>query len=112
MCCIELQMVCFIYLWSLDSDAVLAALSLFRCICDEAEIRCALDDMPPDYNVYSELANATNLQTAGSLQLAITAEEWKNDYESMIRNKFIHNCHVLRLFRSSGSAEIHLSSFA
>ncbi len=57
------------YLWSLDNDAVVAALALFRCLCDEAEILYGADEMPPEYMTHSELASATNLHTAGRAAL-------------------------------------------
>lgn len=62
---VKLETVCFMYLWSLDSDAVLTAMSLFRLLCEEAELRCSADEMPPEYFVYAELASAHNLQSVG-----------------------------------------------
>lgn len=53
------------YLWSLDSDAVLTAVSLFRLFCDEAEIRSSGDELPPEYYVHYEIAMAGNIQAMG-----------------------------------------------
>lgn len=59
------QTVCFTYLWSLDNNAILTSLKLFRSMCEEAEIRFGLDDLPAEYSMHGNLAAATNLQTAG-----------------------------------------------
>uniref|UniRef100_A0A5S6QDW1 Ras-GAP domain-containing protein n=1 Tax=Trichuris muris TaxID=70415 RepID=A0A5S6QDW1_TRIMR len=61
----KLETVCFVYLWSLDNDAAITALSLFRVMCEEAEIRSCSDELPAEYVHHAELANATNLQTVG-----------------------------------------------
>ncbi|KFD70579.1 hypothetical protein M514_02099 [Trichuris suis] len=61
----KLETVCFVYLWSLDNDAAITALSLFRVMCEEAEIRCSSDELPAEYVHHAELANATNLPTVG-----------------------------------------------
>uniref|UniRef100_A0A915KNP1 Neurofibromin n=1 Tax=Romanomermis culicivorax TaxID=13658 RepID=A0A915KNP1_ROMCU len=65
----KLETTCFLYLWSLDSDAVLTAMSMFRLLSEEIEIRCGVDDLPADYYVFAELASATNLQSAGRAAL-------------------------------------------
>ena len=70
-CCIfKFQVVFFMYLWSIDIDAVLTAMSCFHLLCEEAEIRCGCDEMAvtqllPNYNVYSELAAASTVLTTG-----------------------------------------------
>ena len=61
------------YLWSIDIDAVLTAMSCFRLLCDEAEIRCGADELAvtqllPNYAIYSELAAASTVLTTGQLQ--------------------------------------------
>ena len=66
----EFQVVFFMYLWSIDIDAVLTAMSCFHLLCEEAEIRCGCDEMAvtqllPNYNVYSELAAASTVLTTG-----------------------------------------------
>lgn len=45
------------YLWSIDAEAVLVAMSCFSLLCEEADIRCASDDFSsgnilPNYHVY------------------------------------------------------------
>ena len=58
------------YLWSVDIDAVLTAMSCFRLLCEEADIRCGADEMAvtqilPNYAVYAELAQASTVLTTG-----------------------------------------------
>jgi neurofibromin 1 len=60
------------YLWSIDIDAVLTAMSCFRLLCEEAEIRCGADELAvtqllPNYGIYSELAAASTVLTTGML---------------------------------------------
>ena len=64
------QVVFFMYLWSIDIEAVLTAMSCFRLLCEEADIRCGTDEMAvtqilPNYNVYAELASASRVLTTG-----------------------------------------------
>lgn len=66
----SLQVVFFMYLWSIDIDAVLTAMSCFHLLCEEADIRCGADEMAvtqllPNYNVYAELAQASTVLTVG-----------------------------------------------
>ncbi|CAN7985402.1 unnamed protein product [Ixodes hexagonus] len=61
---IKLEVVFFMYLWSIDIDAVLVAMSCFSLLCEEADIRCGQDDLTvtyllPNYHVYQELATAS-----------------------------------------------------
>lgn len=65
-----LQIVFFVYLWSIDIDAVLTSMSCFRLLCEEADIRCGADEMAvtqllPNYSVYAELAQASTVLTTG-----------------------------------------------
>ena len=62
------------YLWSIDIDAVLTAMSCFHLLCEEADIRCGADEMAvtqllPNYTVYSELAAAATVLTTGRAAL-------------------------------------------
>lgn len=59
------------YLWSIDMEAVLVAMSCFALLCQEAEIRCGSDEVTvtylvPNYHVYQELAQASNVLTTGT----------------------------------------------
>nr|XP_023020941.1 neurofibromin isoform X3 [Leptinotarsa decemlineata] len=68
---IKLEVVFFMYLWSTDMDAVLVAMSCFALLCQEAEIRCGSDEVTvtylvPNYHVYQELAQASNVLTTAS----------------------------------------------
>ncbi|KAK9758709.1 GTPase-activator protein for Ras-like GTPase [Popillia japonica] len=71
---IKLEVVFFMYLWSIDMDAVLVAMSCFALLCQEAEIRCGSDEVTvtylvPNYHVYQELAQASNVLTTGRAAL-------------------------------------------
>lgn len=62
------------YLWSIDIDAVLTAMSCFSLLCEEADIRCGADEMAvtqilPNYNVYADLAQASTVLTTGLCKL-------------------------------------------
>ncbi|RUS73016.1 hypothetical protein EGW08_019222, partial [Elysia chlorotica] len=71
---IKLEVVFFMYLWSIEIDAVLTAMSCFRLLCEEADIRCGTDEMAvthllPNYTVYAELAAASTVLTTGGAAL-------------------------------------------
>ncbi|XP_037071704.1 neurofibromin-like [Pollicipes pollicipes] len=71
---IKLEVVLFMYLWSIDIDAVLVAMSCFSLLCQEAEIRSVSDEVTvnqllPNYSVYQELAAASQLLTTGRAAL-------------------------------------------
>ena len=62
---IKLEVVLFMYLWSIDSEAVLVSMSCFSLLCEEADIRCGTDEMSasillPNYGVYEELAQLSS----------------------------------------------------
>jgi neurofibromin 1 len=59
------------YLWSVDLDAVIVALSCFGLLCEEAEIRSGSDELTvsfilPNYHLYQELAQASSTITTGN----------------------------------------------
>lgn len=65
---IKLEVVFFMYLWSVDLDAVITSLSCFGLLCEEAEIRCGSDELTvgfilPNYHLYQELAQASSTIT-------------------------------------------------
>ncbi|XP_071038330.1 neurofibromin isoform X2 [Parasteatoda tepidariorum] len=71
---IKLEVVFFMYLWSVDIDAVLVSMSCFSLLCEEADIRCGQDDltvtyMLPNYHVYQELSAASTILTTGRAAL-------------------------------------------
>jgi len=58
------------YLWSIDIEAVLVAMSCFSLLCQEAEILCSSEEISvtslvPNYHVYLELAQASTVLTTG-----------------------------------------------
>ncbi|XP_072156372.1 neurofibromin isoform X3 [Bemisia tabaci] len=68
---IKLEVVFFMYLWSIDIEAVLVAMSCFSLLCEEAEIRGGSDDVTvllllPNVHVYQELALASTVVTTAS----------------------------------------------
>ena len=67
---IKLEVVFFMYLWSIDIEAVTTSMSCFSLLCEEADIRCRSDEITytlllPNYLVYTELAQASTTQTMG-----------------------------------------------
>lgn len=49
------------YLWSIDTEAVLVSMSCFALLCEEADIRCRSDEVAvtcllPNYYLYLDLA--------------------------------------------------------
>lgn len=60
------QVVCLMYLWSIDIEAVLVSMSCFALLCEEAEILCGSDEVAvtsllPNYQLFLELAQASAL---------------------------------------------------
>lgn len=65
-------------MWSIDIDAVLTAMSCFRLLCEEAEIRCGADELAvtqllPNYTIYSELESASTVLTTGMFHYFISS---------------------------------------
>ena len=53
---IKLEVVFFMYLWSIDPEAVQVSMSCFSLLCEEADIRCRSDEITstfllPNYQV-------------------------------------------------------------
>lgn len=60
---IKLEVLFFVYLWSVDLEAVLTSLSCFGLLCEEVEIRNGSDEcaaMMPNFHLYQELANVAS----------------------------------------------------
>ena len=72
---IKLEVVYFMYLWSIDMEAVLVAMSCFSLLCEEADIRGMSDEVTqatfllPNYHVYQDLAQASTILTTGRAAL-------------------------------------------
>lgn len=67
----KLEVCLYMFLWSPDTEAVLVAMSCFRHLCEEADIRSAADEVPvqtilPNYATFSELASVSNMMGTGS----------------------------------------------
>ncbi|XP_056592096.1 neurofibromin isoform X2 [Triplophysa dalaica] len=66
----ELEVCLHMFLWSPDMEAVLVAMSCFRYLCEEAEIRCGAEDIPvqsllANYNTFMEFASISNMMITG-----------------------------------------------
>ncbi|XP_059931166.1 neurofibromin isoform X4 [Gadus macrocephalus] len=66
----KLEVCLYMFLWSPDAEAVLVAMSCFRHLCEEADIRSAADEVPvqtilPNYSTFSELASVSNMMGTG-----------------------------------------------
>uniref|UniRef100_A0A9J8CNN8 Neurofibromin n=1 Tax=Cyprinus carpio carpio TaxID=630221 RepID=A0A9J8CNN8_CYPCA len=66
----KLEVCLYTFLWSPDAEAVLVAMSCFRHLCEEADIRCSVDELPvhtvlPNYNTFMELASVSNMMATG-----------------------------------------------
>ncbi|XP_069082756.1 neurofibromin isoform X3 [Pleurodeles waltl] len=75
----KLEVALYMFLWSPDIEAVLVAMSCFRHLCEEADIRCGVDDVSvqtflPNYNTFTEFASVSNLSTGrAALQKRVMA---------------------------------------
>ncbi|XP_061538129.1 neurofibromin isoform X8 [Phycodurus eques] len=66
----KLEVCLYMFLWSPDTEAVLVAMSCFRHLCEEADIRSAADEVSvqtilPNYPTFSELASISNMMGTG-----------------------------------------------
>ncbi|XP_029556774.1 neurofibromin isoform X6 [Salmo trutta] len=66
----KLEVSLYMFLWSPDMEAVLVAMSCFRHLCEEAEVRCCVDEVPvqtilPNYNTFIEFASVSNMMSTG-----------------------------------------------
>ncbi|CAJ1065914.1 neurofibromin isoform X2 [Xyrichtys novacula] len=66
----KLEVSLYMFLWSPDTEAVLVAMSCFRHLCEEADIRSAADEVSvqtilPNYATFSELASVSNIMGTG-----------------------------------------------
>ncbi|XP_055612148.1 neurofibromin isoform X5 [Uranotaenia lowii] len=70
---IKLEVVFFMYLWSVDLDAVMVSLSCFGLLCEEAEIRSGSDELTvgfilPNYHLYQELSHTSSTLTTQNVE--------------------------------------------
>ncbi|XP_061460989.1 neurofibromin isoform X3 [Rhineura floridana] len=70
----KLEVALYMSLWSPDTEAVLVAMSCFRHLCEEADIRCGVDEVSvhnflPNYNTFMELASVSNMMSTGRAAL-------------------------------------------
>ncbi|XP_077338541.1 neurofibromin isoform X3 [Lithobates pipiens] len=70
----KLEVCLYMFLWSPDIEAVLVAMSCFRSLCEEADIRCGIDEVSvhnflPNYNTFLEFASVSNMMSLGRAAL-------------------------------------------
>ncbi|XP_033905598.2 neurofibromin isoform X12 [Acipenser ruthenus] len=70
----KLEVSLYAFLWSPDIEAVLVAMSCFRHLCEEADIRCGVDEVSvqnilPNYNTFIEFASVSNMMSTGRAAL-------------------------------------------
>ncbi|XP_060549190.1 neurofibromin isoform X4 [Pantherophis guttatus] len=70
----KLEVALYMSLWSPDIEAVLVAMSCFRHLCEEADIRCGVDEVSvhnflPNYNTFMEFASVSNMMSTGRTAL-------------------------------------------
>ncbi|XP_058020213.1 neurofibromin isoform X4 [Ahaetulla prasina] len=70
----KLEVALYMSLWSPDTEAVLVAMSCFRHLCEEADIRCGVDEVSvhnflPNYNTFMEFASVSNMMSTGRTAL-------------------------------------------
>ncbi|KAH0511460.1 Neurofibromin [Microtus ochrogaster] len=70
----KLEVALYMFLWSPDTEAVLVAMSCFRHLCEEADIRCGVDEVSvhnflPNYNTFMEFASVSNMMSTGRAAL-------------------------------------------
>uniref|UniRef100_A0A8D2N5L6 Neurofibromin n=1 Tax=Zonotrichia albicollis TaxID=44394 RepID=A0A8D2N5L6_ZONAL len=70
----KLEVALYMFLWSPDIEAVLVAMSCFRHLCEEADIRCGVDEVSvhnflPNYNTFMEFASVSNMMSTGETAL-------------------------------------------
>lgn len=66
----KLEVSLYMSLWSPDTEAGLVAMSCFRHLCEEADIRCGVDEVSvhnflPNYNTFMEFASVSNMMSTG-----------------------------------------------
>lgn len=66
----KLEVCLYMFLWSPDTEAVLVAMSCFRHLCEEADIRSAADEVPvqtilPNYATFNEVASVSTMMGTG-----------------------------------------------
>lgn len=84
-------------------DAVLVAMSCFALLCQEAEIRCGSDEVTvtylvPNYHVYQELAQASNVLTTGKEPFGISLYSHlffpSSHLHTYVRSNMILSCNI------------------
>ncbi|XP_024879797.1 neurofibromin isoform X3 [Temnothorax curvispinosus] len=80
---IKLEVVCLMYLWSIDMEAVLVSMSCFALLCEEAEILCGSDEVAvtcllPNYHVYLDVAQASTVLISAHGESRLCYQEYNH----------------------------------
>nr|XP_033778429.1 neurofibromin isoform X3 [Geotrypetes seraphini] len=124
----KLEVALYMFLWSPDIEAVLVAMSCFRHLCEEADIRCGVDEVSvhnflPNYNTFMEFASVSNMMSTGraALQKRVMAllrriehstagntEAWEDTYTKWeVATKHILNYPKTKLEDGQGTESLH-----
>ncbi|XP_017785481.1 PREDICTED: neurofibromin isoform X3 [Nicrophorus vespilloides] len=88
---IKLEVVFFMYLWSIDIDAVMVAMTCFALLCQEADIRCGSDEVTvtylvPNYHAYMDLAQATIGLSPGDSRQSLPEQ---NNHRALLQKRIM-----------------------
>ncbi|XP_077293081.1 neurofibromin 1 [Arctopsyche grandis] len=91
---IKLEVVFFMYLWSIDMDAVLIAMSCFALLCQEADIRCGTDEVTvtcllPNYHLFQEIAHASTVLATASQDVSRSSFYEKNQGRPVLQERIM-----------------------
>ncbi|XP_031626332.1 neurofibromin isoform X2 [Contarinia nasturtii] len=100
----KLVVVLFTYLWSVDLEAVITALSCFGLLCEEVDIRSGADESPlmnvslmPNYPSYQELAHVANTVKASH---PTSREDTKFSFYDQNQGRFSLQKKIMALLRN------------
>ncbi|XP_071652252.1 neurofibromin isoform X2 [Temnothorax longispinosus] len=90
---IKLEVVCLMYLWSIDMEAVLVSMSCFALLCEEAEILCGSDEVAvtcllPNYHVYLDMAQASTVLISAHGESRLCYQEY-NHGRAMLQKRIL-----------------------
>ncbi|KAL0113512.1 hypothetical protein PUN28_012574 [Cardiocondyla obscurior] len=125
---IKLEVVCLMYLWSTDMEAVLVSMSCFALLCEEAEILCRSDEVTvtcllPNYQLYLELAQASTVLISAHGENRLCYQEYNHGRATLqkrilsLLRKIEHCVNGIQpaweeTFRNWESSSRHLSSYS
>lgn len=97
----KLVVVLFTYLWSVDLEAVITALSCFGLLCEEADIRSGPDESPfslmPNYPSYQDLAQVASTVKASN---PTSREDSKFSFYEQTQGRYLLQKKIMALLRN------------